>query len=105
MRVTEAEDHDLTFHFHTVTDTDQLLLDRVTFRDTYDHIVDQGTIETVHRTVARLICRTFHCKNTPVCGNFDVRINLLGQRSERAFHRDDVVVAHRDGDTRGQVYR
>jgi hypothetical protein len=67
--------------------------------------MDQGTIEAVHRTVARLVCRTLYGKYSPVHGDFDVRIDLLGQLSERAFHLDDMVVTDRDGDARGQVYR
>ena len=67
--------------------------------------MDQGTIEAVHGAVARLVCRTLDCKNTPINGDFDVRINLLGQFSERAFHRNHVVVADIHGDAVGQVYR
>ena len=44
-------------------------------------------------------------KNTAVNGDFDVRINFLGQFSERAFHLDDVVVTDGNGNATGQVYR
>ena len=105
MRVAEAHLQDAALHFGLVTDTHQLLLDLVAFGYAYDHVMDQRTVQAVHRTVAGLIGRTGDVHLISLDGDGNIRVHLLAQRPERSFHAYHVVGTNRDGHPGGQVYR
>ena len=53
--ITEREDQELAVHCYTVTDADEFLRGCETFGHTYDHVVHQCAVETVHGTVTGLV--------------------------------------------------
>ena len=115
VRITQAHLQHLALNLGLETDADQLLLDLITLRYTYNHVVNQRAVQTVHRTVARLIRRTrnqhggFLLVRVGVLVRADrygnVRVNLLTQLTKRPFHAYRIVGSNRNGYTGRQVYR
>ena len=60
VRIAEAHFQDIALDFSLEADADELLLDFITFRNADHHIIDQGAVQTVQRTVTGLVGRTRH---------------------------------------------
>ena len=115
VRIAEAHLQNLALHFGLEADAHEFLFDLIALRYADDHVVDQRTVQTVHRTVAGLVGGTAHQNG----GNFrtrvavrvradlylDVRVNFLAQRPEWPFHAYRIVGRYLYGNAGRQVYR
>ena len=115
MRIAEAHLEHLALDFGLETDTDKLLLDLIALRYTDDHVLDQRTIDAVHRAVAGLV-RGAGDDHSGILSSrvrirvradlyLDVRVNFLAQRPEWPFHAYRIVGGNLDGNAGRQVYR
>jgi len=113
VRIAEAHLQNLTLDLGLEADAHELLLDLIAFRYADNHVVDQRTVQAVHRAVAGLVGGTAHQNG----GNFradirmradlyrDIRVNFLAQRPEWPFHAYRIVGRYLYGNAGRQVYR
>jgi hypothetical protein len=105
MGITEVEGEELSGDLHTITDAHELLADLETIGDTDDHVVHEGTVQTVHRAMAGLVRRTGEFDLISLNGDLDVRINFLAHLTKRAFNLDDVAIEKLNAHVGRKAYR
>ena len=105
MGITEGHLDELAFSCYTVTDTDELLTDFETFRDTDHHIVDESPVKAVHTAEARTVGRAGELDLISLNGDCDVGIDFLAHLTFGAFHLHDIAVEKFCLDAGGKDYR
>ena len=105
MRITKAESKHLALDVNTITNTHQFLFDGKHLVATSHHIRNQCAVQTVHRAVAGLVCRTRQSNFISLYLDFDVGIHFLGHLAVRAFNLNHVVLCNLNGYAGGKVYR
>ena len=77
MGETEGELKHLACGSGAVADTYEFHLFLVTFRYTYNHVVDKGAVETVHRTMLTLVVGTSHDHVITLYSYVDIGVDFL----------------------------
>ena len=101
----EGENEKLALLGYAETDADKFLPGGETFGHADDHIVHQGTVETVHRTVTGKVGRAFELDLIVLNGDLDVGIDFLAHFTERSFNLHHVAGLERNADAGRKAYR
>ena len=103
MAVAERKLKALAFSLNTVTNTKDFHLDGVALRHANNHVIDQGTGQTVQRAAPAVVIRTRNLNLATLKNNSDGFRHIQRQRSLGSLHLNMLAInlclhARRDGD-------